>query len=115
MPQRPSLKKTPPPEESDEPRFRGVFDHALSIMAVLSPEGRMIEANQAALHFHHLNRTDLVGRTLWQAPWFRGNAAAARHAKAAVAAASAGRIVHSELALIGPTGQEHFLDFSLTP
>jgi PAS domain S-box-containing protein len=98
-----------------EPQFRGIFDHALSIMAVLHPDGRVAELNRTALAFHQAAASELVGRKLWVAPRFKDDPQAVRELRKAVAAAGGGKVVRLELTLTDSAGEEKCLDLSLTP
>jgi PAS domain S-box-containing protein len=53
-------------------RFQAIFDNALESIALLQPDGRVLEINQAALDLAQLTRDEAIGRLFWQIPW--GNA-----------------------------------------
>lgn len=76
-----------------ERRIRAVFDHASEAIALLSPEGAVLEINRAGTALTATDRP-LVGAPLWEAPWLGAEPAAgsadAGQLRAAVLNAAAG-------------------------
>ncbi|MBX3179154.1 MAG: PAS domain-containing protein [Candidatus Hydrogenedentes bacterium] len=52
-------------------RFHHVFDQEFQFMAVLSPEGRLLEVNDLALRVTGTERDAVVGKLFWETPWWR--------------------------------------------
>lgn len=52
-------------------RFHHVFDQEFQFMAVLSPEGRLLEVNDLALRVTGSGRDAVVGKLFWETPWWR--------------------------------------------
>ncbi len=79
--------------EERERRIRAVFDHASEPIALLAPDGAIIEINRAAAALTADDRS-LTGAPLWEAPWLgvglSADPAAGEPLRAAIAAAAAG-------------------------
>lgn len=85
--------------EESERRIRAIFDHASQAIALLTPEGLVLEINRAAAGLTAVGEADgskpLVGAPLWEAPWLGldlvGGATYAELLKAAIGAAAGGQ------------------------
>ena len=53
--------------ESEE-RFHSVFEQQFQFMAILSPEGRILEINDLPLKVTKYNKEDYIGKYFWEAP-----------------------------------------------
>ncbi|MFW5929816.1 MAG: PAS domain S-box protein [Halobacteriota archaeon] len=51
-------------------RYEAVFDHTYQFSVLLSPDGRVLEVNRAALEFVAADRDDVVGTRIWEHPFF---------------------------------------------
>ena len=56
---------------SHEERFRVVFNQQFQFMAVLSPEGNLLEVNERALRATGATRGEVLGRKFWETPWWK--------------------------------------------
>ena len=54
-----------------ERRFRAVFNQQFQFMALLSPEGRLLEVNDLAVNATGISRGEVLGRLFWEAPWWK--------------------------------------------
>lgn len=54
-----------------EQRFRTVFDQQFQFMALLSPEGRLLEINDLPLRAGGVTRDEVVGKLIWETTWWR--------------------------------------------
>lgn len=102
-----------------ERRFRGVFNQTFQHMVLLDPAGTALLVNQSALDFFDTPAADLVGKALWQFPWWN-SAAASIHGtterlKADVALAAAGMIAQSEQWVRRWDGELATVDITLKP
>lgn len=100
-----------------ERRIRAVFDHATEAIALLSPDGAILEINRAATALTTADRP-LLGAYLWEAPWL-GPAPAPAQAEAgqlreAVAAAAQGAPQQISVKLLR-NGEAWPIEVSLTP
>lgn len=100
-----------------ERRIRAVFDHASEALALLAPDGTVLEINSAATALTSADRP-LVGAPLWEAPWLGADLAAdadyAGPLKAAVAEAAAGQRTRIQAELTRG-GQPLPIEVRLTP
>ena len=100
--------------ESSE-RFRAIFDATFQFTGILTPEGILTEANRTALAFTGTRREDVVGRSFWEAGWWRETGDERGKLKAAIGTAAAGKFVRYEVELLGAGGTTMVADFSITP
>jgi len=103
-----------------EQRFRTVFDHAMEAIALLDPEGRVLELNAAT---RQLLGGDVgaAGKLFWELPWWPRAAsetdreAARRNTQETLQRAAAGEEIRLRADLIDAAGASHVIDFSLRP
>jgi len=98
-----------------ERRFRGIFDSALQFMALLTPDGIVIEVNQTALNWSQIRPEDIVGRPFWDAAPMRGNPALQAAVQTGIRRAAAGETVREEHEMRGAGEVRAVVDFSLKP
>ena len=55
-----------------EQRFRSAFGHQFQFMAILSPEGRVIDFNAQLMPGAALPREEVLGRLFWETAWWHG-------------------------------------------
>lgn len=53
-----------------ERRFRAVFNQQFLFMALLSPEGTVLEVNELPLRSTGIRREEVLGRHFWETPWW---------------------------------------------
>lgn len=98
---------------ASEKRFRAIFDTAFQLTWLLDLEGRIIVANQTALHA--IGSSDAAGTPIWKSSWWSGTPAEAERLRGDVARAARGEFVRYEPELLLPDGSSHIYDFSLKP
>ncbi len=98
-----------------ERKFRAIFDQVFQFIALLKPDGTVLEVNEPALSFAKVSLQDVVGRPLWEGRWWWAVPAAQKQLKEAVAAAAAGRFVRYETKLQGEGESAIIADFSVKP
>ena len=99
----------------NQERFNSIYNTTLEYIGILSPDGRVLDSNQASLEFADSRRADIVGQYYWDCPWFIHTSGMPDRIRVAVEQAAAGQSTRTELALIRPTGETVDFDFSLTP
>ena len=72
--------------------FQAVFNSAYLFLWLLTPDGTLAEANEAALLAGDLRRNDVVWRPFWETPWWRHTDARESIAQAVGLAASGERV-----------------------
>ncbi|MBW4660174.1 MAG: MEKHLA domain-containing protein [Drouetiella hepatica Uher 2000/2452] len=100
--------------ESDH-RFRAIFNTMFQFMGLLTPEGILLEANQAALEFAGLMPEDVVGRPFWEIRWWTISAATQAQLQDAIAQAATGQFIRYEVDVLGIGDTVITIDFSLKP
>jgi PAS domain S-box-containing protein len=98
-----------------ERRFRGIFDSALQFMALLAPDGTVIEVNQTALAWSEIETEEIVGKPFWLAAPMRDNPALQQAIETGVRRAAAGETVREEHEMRGAGEVRAVVDFSLKP
>lgn len=99
--------------QESERRFRAVFDSMFQFMALLEPDGTVIESNQTSLDFFGIEHSELVGMSFWQAPrWLPENRVLV---KESIHRAAKGYFIRYELDLVGVNNSFVTIDFSIKP
>jgi len=95
-------------------RLRATFDTDLMFQGYLDADGTVLDSNAAALAAVGLSLPEVIGRPLWDGPWFSDTPGTQPVIRDAVAQARAGRQVRFELELV-LKGVRHRFQFSLRP
>lgn len=95
-------------------RFEAIFDNTYQFTGLLEPDGTLVEANEAALTFGGLERSDVVGRPLWEAGWFDIDDDVDAVAREAVETARDGGMYRDEVRIQG-ADRDAIIDFSVRP
>ena len=98
-----------------EARLRAIVDGTYEYIGLISPDGTVLECNRASLEFVGNTREEVVGRPLWETPWFTHTPGMPEQVRDAIAQAAAGEFVRRELTLRRPAGEPITFDFSLHP
>jgi PAS domain S-box-containing protein len=53
-----------------ERRFRAAFNQQFQFMAILAPDGTVLEANETCFRATGVTRDQALGRRLWETPWW---------------------------------------------
>ena len=96
-------------------RFHATFDSAFQHMALLAPDGHLIEVNQTMLDFAGLEQDDVVGRPFWRTHWWFGSDRTQHQLQTALRAAVNGQVTRFAAELRGRDGQLAHVDLSLKP
>jgi PAS domain S-box-containing protein len=103
-----------------EQRFRTVFDHAMEAIALLAPDGRVLELNRATSALLG-GGADAVGNPFWMLPWWprlhdeRERENRQRAMRETVERCAAGEQIRMRAELVDAGGATHVIDFSLRP
>ncbi len=98
-----------------ERRFRGIFDSALQFMALLRPDGTVLEVNRTALSWSEITPDEIVGHPFWLAAPMRDNPELQAAVEASIRRAAAGETVRKEHEMRGAGDVRAMVDFSLKP
>jgi PAS domain S-box-containing protein len=95
-------------------RFEAVFDNTYQFTGLMSPDGTLLEVNQAAVEFAGRDRDELVGMDIWEAYWFQNSEAVRQTVRQAVETASDGEFFREQIPVQG-SNREAVIDFSVRP
>ncbi|RKD93944.1 PAS domain S-box-containing protein [Halopiger aswanensis] len=95
-------------------RFEAVFNNTYQLTGLLEPDGTILEVNRTALEFAGVERGEVVGNPLWEAPCFAANEAGRTVARTGVDRASDGDFFRDELRVRGEN-RTAVIDFSIRP
>lgn len=98
-----------------ERRFRAIFNNSFQFTGLLSPEGRLIEANQTALNFAGIQHYQIEGKLFWETSWWTSSSEIQHQLQQAIASAAQGKFVRYEVDIKGAKDQVITIDFSLKP
>jgi PAS domain S-box-containing protein len=118
-----------------ERRFHAIFNQTFQFMALLSPQGVILEINQRALEVWGLAGTNPIGREFWECPCWQPqdlpelgeglggsggedpfcSIQGANRFRAAIAQAAAGELWRDEVEIVGPHNQRVTIDVSIKP
>lgn len=114
-----SLRKASAAELAErEAKFSAVFNHAVEAIALLDPEGRVLEINKAAREMLPIDEPT-TDKQLWHLPWWGSSRTieqdeSQERLRANVQDAIMGHTIHTRTSLNAGTGTFD-LDFSLIP
>lgn len=97
-----------------EAKFRAVFDNSVQFQSLLTPEGRLVASNPAALALVGGDMARIEGRLFWDAGWF-DMAGERERCRAALATTAAGHPTGLEVLRHDADGGEMWVDLSFRP
>ena len=109
------LTRTGKELRESERKFRAIFDQTFQFIGLMTPDGTVIEANQTALKFSGITEHDVLGKPLWETPWWRHSKELQEKLRAAIQDAAKGEFVRFEATHPATDGRLHYVDFSLKP
>ncbi len=98
-----------------QPLSGAVLDGLHAGIAVLTPEGIVLEINEAPLDGAHMRREEVIGQPLAQTPWWSFTPASQEQLRAAIARASMGETVLFETLVRPREGMLLHLEVAITP
>ena len=101
--------------QASEARFRAIFDGAYELIGMIAPDGRLLEANRAALLLAGVTAESVLDKPFWETSWWTHSPELQRQLRAGIARAARGEFVRSEVTHRTAGGELKFIDFSLTP
>lgn len=94
--------------------YEQIFNQTFQFTGLMRPDGTVIEANETALEFGGLDRSDVIGEKLWETRWFRDSEPARQDAREAVKRGANKEFVRQNLTISGAE-EEAVIDFSIRP
>ncbi|UXY14177.1 PAS domain S-box protein [Chitiniphilus purpureus] len=98
-----------------EERLRRVLDQLLAFVAVLLPDGVLVEANRAPLELAGLTLDDVLGRKYWECGWWNYDPAVQALIQQAVQDAAAGTVSHFEVQMRARDDRLVLIEFMIAP
>lgn len=98
-----------------EQRFRAIFNSTFQFIGLFEPDGSLVAANQPALDFTGSKLEDVIGKPVWDLPWWGSTPEQQTMFREAVERAKLGEFVRYDFEHIGPGGKPMMIDFSLKP
>src|SRR5258706_4601254 len=110
---------------TSQPLSVAVLDGLHARIAVLTPEGIVLEINESPLEGAHIRREEVIGKPLAETPWWSFSPAGQEQVRAAIARASTGETVlfetlvrpregmflHFEVAIIPHVNADHHIEY----
>src|ERR1700744_5333331 len=96
-------------------RLRAIYDGTPEYIGFPSPDGTLLDVNQAALAFGPSDRADVVGLPFWETVWWIYTPGAPEQLREVIGRAAAGETFRTEWELRRPSGEVVIFDFSLRP
>ena len=97
-----------------EARMKAVFETSYQLKGLLDIDGRLLTVNAVALDAIGQTSADVIGRPLWETPWFTATEGLPDLIRDVVQAASRGESFRAELEAVLPGGRRR-LDLSVRP
>lgn len=101
--------------QESERRFRAIFNSTFQFIGLLTPDGILLEANQASLDFIGKTNSEVVGRYFWDTPWWTHSPRAREQLRDGIHRAAQGELVRFETTHTGDDNETAYIDFSLKP
>lgn len=101
--------------QRDRDRLRDVYDRTFQFQGIVLPDGTLVDANETLLAFAGTRRVNVLGRPLWDAPWWEQTAENVESLHRAFSQAISGIFFRQNLVMVGENSTLARVDFSLTP
>ncbi|MEA5409817.1 PAS domain S-box protein [Haloarculaceae archaeon H-GB2-1] len=101
-------------DKEREHQYDAIFNQTYQFTGLLDPDGRILRANETALEFGGLDRSDVVGDLLWKTEWFSDDDGTADRVRELVRRAGEGEFVRTHIDVCGPENVAR-TDFSIKP
>lgn len=100
--------------KSSADRMRALLQTTYILQGYMAPDGTLLDTNRASLDSIEGKLDDVIGRPLWETPWFTGTPGIPELVREAVARAVTGSATEQSIVLALPTGERAF-DMALRP
>jgi PAS domain S-box-containing protein len=101
--------------QDSEQELRLVLDNAVAFIGLLTPTGRLLEANATALAAGGLTRDDVIGALFWETPWWSYDQDVSERLREAVETARSGETVRYDAVVRMQDDTRMTIDFLLAP
>ncbi len=97
-----------------ERKFSAIFNQTFQLMGLVNLDGVLLEVNQAALDSIAASKSEIIGKSFWDAPWWQ-TGQLQQQLRDAIATAASGEFVRYEVEFPNPSGGITIADFSFKP
>jgi PAS domain S-box-containing protein len=98
-----------------ERHLRDVLDSLFTFVAVLTPDGTLVEVNDAPLKAAAISKQDVIGKPFWEAHWWSYSAEVRERIRKAVVQAARGETFRFDVDNLMRDGKMISVDFMLRP
>ncbi len=96
-------------------RLHTILDHTFEFIGLMSLDGTLLDANQAALAVVGAEAASVLNKPVWETPWWSRSPDLQRRIREATASAAEGEFVRMQITHSGGNGDVRWVDFSLKP
>ena len=100
---------------ASERLLQSVMDNSFQLQGILTPDGRLVDVNRTALELIGAAKETVLGRNLWETPWWDHEPLLQVKLRKAIARSAAGELVRFEATHRDAVGHLHHMDVSLKP
>ncbi len=108
-------KRTEEALRESECKFSAIFDQTFELLGILSLDGIVQEINQSALDSIAAQKTDIIGSSFWETPWWTHSQQLQHQLRDAIDQAASGQFIRYEVPFPSGSGKLMITDFSLKP
>jgi diguanylate cyclase (GGDEF)-like protein/PAS domain S-box-containing protein len=100
---------------AEQRKLRRVLDSMEAFVALFTPDGRVLEVNEAPLRFVGRSREEMLGTRFADGEWWRHSQQVRERVRAILARAAAGENVREDLSVSGAGGEVRIFDAIFAP
>jgi PAS domain S-box-containing protein len=101
--------------QASERKFRAIFDGAYELISVLDLDGTLTASNRASLAFAGVAEPSVLGKPIWDGPWWAHSESLRGELRAGLVRARAGEFVRFDATHLDLGQELRSIDFSLMP
>lgn len=98
-----------------ERKFQAIFDQAYTLFGILSTDGQVLEANKIALRFSNAEEAEVIGKSIWEVPWWDHSPELREEVRRAVQRASRNESTRFGMTRSDAGGNLQHIDFCIKP
>ncbi|TWT68919.1 CheR family methyltransferase [Crateriforma conspicua] len=96
-------------------KLRVLFDQSYFFTGIVSTDGMLTDINDATLTRYGFGKDEIVGKRLWNLPWWSQQVEVHRLLRQEFHSVLGGQTFHQEFRLFDRSGRPHYIDLVLTP
>lgn len=101
--------------KENEEKFKVIFNRSFGLIGLLTPDGKVIEANETALKIIQKKPEEIRNTPFEVSPWFNHSKIEQEKIKDAIKRSSLGEFIRFNTTHIDSAGKLHYIDFSISP